>query len=115
RQAYERVYDEETDTYFYFNKITNISQWVAPKALHGEKLDPRTNRWYLVSFHSVSHPTQEDLAAKKVQAAFRRKLVWRSTLALLNELYEKEYDPETDNWFFVNKVTKETTWDKPLL
>lgn len=24
---------------------------------------------------------------------------------MLNSIYEKEYDPDTDAWFYVNKVT----------
>ncbi|CAM9206036.1 unnamed protein product, partial [Discosporangium mesarthrocarpum] len=98
RQGYERVYDEETDTYFYYNKISRVSQWTAPQTLRGEILNPR-----------------EEWAAKKIQNIFRKKRAWMKTLTLLNEVYEKEYDPETDNWFYVNKVTMETTWDKPVL
>lgn len=41
RQAYEKVYDEETDTYFYFNKLKGTSQWTTPKVLLGHPFEPR--------------------------------------------------------------------------
>lgn len=41
RQAYEKVFDEENDGYFYYNKITDTSQWNAPKVLLGRPLDPK--------------------------------------------------------------------------
>lgn len=41
RQAYEKVYDEEVNCYFYYNKINATSQWTVPKGLLGRDLDPR--------------------------------------------------------------------------
>lgn len=41
RQAYEKVYDEENDVYFYYNKIHGRSQWTKPRTLLGRSLDPR--------------------------------------------------------------------------
>lgn len=48
--------------------------------------------------------TQEEWAARKVQGLIRKKRAWGNLLAMLNDVYEKEYDPETDCWFYVNKV-----------
>lgn len=41
RQAYEKVFDEENDGYFYYNKLTATSQWTAPRVLLGRPLDPK--------------------------------------------------------------------------
>ena len=41
RQTYEKVYDEENDIYFYYNKIHDTSRWSAPRALQGQSLDPK--------------------------------------------------------------------------
>lgn len=41
RQAYEKVFDEENDGYFYYNKLSGTSQWNAPKVLLGRPLDPK--------------------------------------------------------------------------
>ncbi|CAM9937495.1 unnamed protein product, partial [Pylaiella littoralis] len=98
RQAYEKVFDEENDGYFYYNKINATSQWTAPKVLLGRPFDPK-----------------EEWAAKMVQGLIRRRRAWKQLMSLLNSVYEKEFDPETDSWFYVNKVTKQTTWDKPIL
>lgn len=47
---------------------------------------------------------QEEWAAKKVQGLFRQKKAWKNLMFMLNNVYEKEYDPDTDGWFYVNKV-----------
>ena len=41
RQAYEKIYDEENDGYFYYNKLSSTSQWITPKSLLGRSLDPQ--------------------------------------------------------------------------
>eukprot|EP00752_Nemacystus_decipiens_P007166 g6417.t1 len=98
RQAYEKVFDEENDVYFYYNKLTGTSEWTVPRVLLGRPLDPK-----------------EEWAARKVQALYRQRHAWKQLMFMLNSVYEKEYDPDTDSWFYVNKVTKQTTWDKPII
>ncbi|CAN0415368.1 unnamed protein product, partial [Ectocarpus sp. 12 AP-2014] len=98
RQAYEKVFDEENDGYFYYNRLTGTSQWTPPKVLLGRPHDPK-----------------EEWAIRKVQGLFRKRHAWKKLMLVLNSVYEKEYDPDTDAWFYVNKVTKETKWDKPIL
>lgn len=43
RQVYEKVYDEETNTYFYYNKLHGTSKWTVPRALLGQPIDPRVS------------------------------------------------------------------------
>lgn len=47
---------------------------------------------------------QEEWAARIIQVAARKKGAWGRLLAMLNDVYEKEYDPETECWFYVNKA-----------
>lgn len=47
RQAYEKVYDEENNGYFYYNKLNSTSQWVTPKTLLGRSLDPQVTTLYV--------------------------------------------------------------------
>ncbi|CAM9292067.1 unnamed protein product, partial [Laminaria digitata] len=98
RQAYEKVYDEDNNGYFYYNKLNSTSQWVTPKTLLGRSLDP-----------------QEEPAAAKLQRFVRGSCARKKLTGILNDRYEKEYDPDTDSWFYVNKVTRATTWEKPAL
>lgn len=35
----------------------------------------------------------------------RKRRAWKQVLTMMNDIYEKEYDPGTDSWFYVNKVT----------
>lgn len=48
--------------------------------------------------------SQEEWAARKVQGLFRQRRAWKQLTFMLNSVYEKEYDPDTDSWFYVNKV-----------
>lgn len=41
RQAYEKVYDEENNGYFYYNNLNGTSQWVTPRIFLGRSLDPK--------------------------------------------------------------------------
>lgn len=50
--------------------------------------------------------SQEEWAARKVQGLFRKKHAWKKLKFMLNSVYEKEYDPDTDSWFYVNKVRR---------
>lgn len=202
RQAYEKVYDEQNDVYFYYSKLHGTSQWSAPRVLLGRPLDPRVRqqsrlsaknlipalyqrwrrrspdegakqvqssrsktafvfgkerhitgagwsevelyvsarssycrldncspealiaRWWPqrsrsykdnTSSHSFTMPhalyvspvidvSQEEWAATKIQAAVRKRRSWKKLISMLNDVYEKEYDPDTDAWFYVNKV-----------
>lgn len=49
---------------------------------------------------------QEEKAVATLQCFLRRRRAWKQLLAVLNSVYEKEYDPGTDNWFYVNKVNR---------
>lgn len=43
RQAYEQVFDEENDGYFYYNRLTGTSQWTPPRVLLGRPHDPKVS------------------------------------------------------------------------
>lgn len=47
---------------------------------------------------------QEESAARIIQLHLRKKRAWGRLLAMLNDVYEKEYDPDTECWFYVNKA-----------
>lgn len=40
-----------------------------------------------------------------VQGLIRRRHAWKRIMSMLNSVYEKEFDPDTDCWFYVNKVS----------
>lgn len=41
-----------------------------------------------------------------LQRFVRGSCARKKLMGILNDRYEKEYDPDTDSWFYVNKVTK---------
>lgn len=49
---------------------------------------------------------QEEHAVKTIQCLVRKWLAWKKLLSKMNSVYEKEYDPDTNAWFYVNKVNR---------
>lgn len=66
RQVYEKVFDEENDGYFYYNKISGTSRWTAPRVLLGRPLDPkvRSVRDYFSVFCKKQSIAAENVAGK---------------------------------------------------
>ncbi|KAL4117133.1 hypothetical protein PRIC2_012581 [Phytophthora ramorum] len=58
---------------------------------------------------------EEDCAARVLQTQFRAFLSRQRMARLLLSVYEKHYDPIRKQHFYVNTLTNESTWDKPLL
>ncbi|GMF11160.1 unnamed protein product [Phytophthora lilii] len=58
---------------------------------------------------------EEDCAARVLQNQFRAFLSRQRMARLLISVYEKHYDPIRKQHFYVNTLTNEATWDKPLL
>lgn len=48
---------------------------------------------------------QEEQAVETIQRLVRKRLAWNKVLSKMNSVYEKEYDPDTNAWFYVNQVT----------
>lgn len=69
--------------------------------IHLTRVHPKRAR-YVVLFSS----SQEEPAAAKLQRFVRGSCARKKLMGILNDRYEKEYDPDTDSWFYVNKVIK---------
>ena len=58
---------------------------------------------------------ERDAAARVIQRLCREAGARWRLRALIAALVSKEYDPETGQYFYVNKRTGESSWDKPVL
>ena len=123
--VYEKKFDPSSKSFFYFNKKTEESHWTKPSFLH-EDIDV-TARTYAVAKESgmdVPPPkaktprftaatlTPEE-AALHIQGAWRARIARRKLRHLVSNIYTKKYDKASKKYFYVNKKTGESHWEKP--
>lgn len=100
RRAWEIGFDEESGDYFYYNKQTAKSTWERPAVFAASdavpyRTDPGAKR-----------------AAVRLQSLFRRHLAARR--AASTPLYQKEYDPDSGGFYYLNKKTMQAQWEAPV-
>ena len=114
--SFEKLFDEETKAYFYYNIKTGDSQWRKPSVL-GEKDDiatarsdstrtPRTPR-------VVRIPESPEEAASLIQRVYRSRLARRRVIELTKHTYEKLFDEDSGVYYYFNNMTGESQWTKP--
>ncbi len=96
RNQIEQVFDPENGRYFYFNKKTGESVWDKPIVMGTASMDER-DVW----------------AATQLQKMYRKKLARRHLADMSKQWFEKAYDPDSKDFYYVRKMDKMTRWDKP--
>lgn len=99
RNRYELVFDPETDEYFYYDKVTEQSQWTKPLTLRAKQL-----------YQDSKRATEK---AMMIQRLFRRKIALRRIRDMVQAQYTKEYDPKTGDFYYLHKTTGRVQWEKP--
>ncbi|KAJ8604888.1 hypothetical protein CTAYLR_010422 [Chrysophaeum taylorii] len=99
RRTWEIGFDAESGEYFYYNKATQASTWEKPLVLRS--LPP-----YRTDKAAVR-------AAIVVQGMFRSRFARLVARLAAKEIYRKEYDPETGDFYYVNTRTRDTKWEDP--
>jgi len=122
-----KVWDDEQGLYYYFNRQTSEASWEKPKLLGDEDLDishpndTESSSWmaWKRSGSSVTMsrtaPMSEDEAVAVLQGFFRTALARRRVVGVIMEQFRKIYDESSGNYYYFNKKTGKSTWDKPLL
>ncbi|KAJ0406040.1 hypothetical protein P43SY_010096 [Pythium insidiosum] len=102
--VYEKVYDPETRSYFYFCKQTNTSSWDKPRLLRDDDLSPA---------QEAPRDAKQHEAARKIQTLFRN----RATRVFLRDLalgyIEKHFDDDSKAWYYFNHRTNQSFWERP--
>lgn len=57
----------------------------------------------------------DDMAAARIQRLFRCRQARKHLRALLNSVFDKFYDADSGLYYYYDKRTQETTWEKPKL
>ena len=117
KTSYEKLFDEGSGMFFYFNKTTLESQWSKPVVL-GENDDIDTvgePDLTKSSPRSVHLPGSPEEAASVLQRTYRARLARRKVVELTKVTFEKVRDEESGVFFYFNKTTGESQWSKPKI
>lgn len=113
RNKYEKVWDESLRRFYYFDTLTGYSQWEKPKIFgFFDDIDTVIN----AKGEHVRHlEMSESEAVILVQCAFRARQAFKRSRSLMVENLEKHYDESEDEYYYFNKKTNQSTWNKPKL
>ncbi len=130
RETFSMGFDPDSGCYFYYNVLTGESAWEPPGVLGADELEltPRSaiafitakkaagdalteaERDQLVQARrALAEPLTEQQAASLIQSVARMVLCRPRVERLLEKVYEKQYDGETEGAFWRNKRLQ-TTW-----
>ena len=56
-----------------------------------------------------------ELSAQIVQRIWRSRAAYRKIQSMLDQVWEKVYDPEKEGYYYYNRKTDTATWEKPKL
>ena len=111
RHVYEKVYDETSCEFFYYNVRTGTSSWRPPSILHkGTRLlspDARLEMEDKVRrgiWKSADEMTDLE-AATTLQSMFRTFLAKARVRNIIHAVFEKAIDPETGEAYYFNTRT----------
>ena len=121
--VYERVWDEGSGAYYYFNTKDGTSSWTAPAC--GRGADIRSPRGRLAvaqreakkragTYKSAADMSEED-AARAIQGLFRSRRARFYLRQLLGELYERVWDEGSQSYYYFNKRTGASSWNAPSM
>ena len=110
-KRYQKVFDDYSDSYFFYDTHTGQSQWTAPLGFSDIPHVPESLK---ASTPRPKTPLDEASAATRIQNRIRTYLARSRLKKLLSSVYEKYYDPEMDAYYFYNRNTGDTSWNAPL-
>ncbi|ETV89573.1 hypothetical protein, variant [Aphanomyces astaci] len=107
QKRFQAVVDTSTGATYYFDSKTKDVTWTKPRFFNETPtVEPRKPR-----------PTTytKATAASTLQRLYRGRKARRNLVALVQARFQQAWDPTTQQPYFVDTVTKTTTWSKPAL
>ena len=129
KDAYTKEFDPKTGAAFYVNKKTGESMWRKPAGLGGNEdveLSPRSKATFDKAKKDAAalldSSTAKPKRMKKMtteEAVVRLQNWWRALQArkhlqaVMQHVYTKGFDPATNEFYYYNKNTGTSLWNKP--
>jgi len=126
KQAFEKLYDDESGAFYYWNSVVGEAQWHKPRILGPYddcamaepdlmKPSPRHQSLSSRTPRTVRIPGSEGEAALMIQGLARRRIARRRVVELTKQAFEKLYDDESGAFYYWNSVVGEAQWHKPRI
>eukprot|EP00946_MAST-07B_sp_MAST-7B-sp1_P004333 g4333.t1 len=125
---YEKLWDAGRKKFYYVNKRTGHVDWLKPKVLKADDIDPTPRTRHEAELWGANVPPKhrstprvfskdltQDEASLMIQCAWRQKLAREKVAHICLQVYEKAYDTEAKMFYYFNSFTGDVTWTKPRL
>ena len=118
--VYTKGFDPSTNEFYYYNKKTGTSLWKKPKVLGNltARVTPRSNalakKAKKLKPRRVASELNENEAAIIIQGMYRIHRDFHILQTKAELVWQKGYDPELDVFFYWNRLTRESQWNKPF-
>lgn len=109
--AYEKIYDPTTEFYYYYNTRTGEVRWDRPALLLDREVK-EIKRVVRKRDYEIVEPQE---AARVVLWFFQRSHARNQLHALLLERIQKVLDPDSQQFYYFDKRTGQSSWKKPVL
>ena len=103
KAVWEKIFDPVQQIYYYYNTVTDEASWKRPAPLLWRDLG------------DVAPTFTDEQAAIYMQCACRRLKFLRTVRRLVASVVSKVYDEHSQNYYYYNAQTGQTSWTKPLL
>jgi hypothetical protein len=123
--VYQKKFDADSKTFYYYNKNTGQSFWQKPKGLGKSDINvtSRTEASALASGVEAGHIKQtprfrardisDEEAAKHIQGMWRRRTARIRLRKMASKVYTKSFDKASGTFYYTNEKTGESVWEKP--
>ncbi|RHY22182.1 hypothetical protein DYB32_009583, partial [Aphanomyces invadans] len=102
RDGWEHAVDPSTNHVFYFNRSTGETSWTKPAP--NENIEWKARARIVLTNES---------AAVLIQKMWRARIARQHMQALMQSLYKRIFDPSTQEYFYYNAQTGQTSWTTP--
>ncbi|OWZ20021.1 FKBP-type peptidyl-prolyl cis-trans isomerase [Phytophthora megakarya] len=111
-KTYQRVLHPASNQYYYYNRVTKLSQWETPLLLHRcHDAIPEFASKCANSTMNINSTSSVNAAAMIIQAMFRQRSLRIFVQDLKRGNLEKVFDAGFGAWYYFNARTNRSFWE----
>lgn len=114
-EVYEKVFDPDSNSYYYYSKRTKQSQWEKPVLLGDHDLADLPKPAQEIENAEPSDPffPEHHQAAQAIQRLYRNRAMRLFLRDLATGTLQKVFDADFGAWYYFNHRTQQSFWEKP--